>query len=156
MNLWWKLTVEWPCVLSDWLWAFLVAPLLARLEQLTFKRVVYLAALTLAVIALAQVVSLDVAILSAGDTVFYFEVACAVTFFVVRGYVRQTLYLAIHKMRAAARGLVFFMRRYGGIVRQRRNANALRRRSKRPKRSDDEPAAWGQYVLALAGAGVGP
>jgi hypothetical protein len=141
---WWKLTVDWPCALGDWLWAYLAAPLLASLERLTFKRVIYLAAVTLAIMAFAQIVSIDLAFMWAGDVAFYFELTSAVMFFVVRGHIRQTVPVMVQKIRAAAQGVMVFIRRYGGIARQWRNANALRRkgRGERPKQSDDEPAAW--------------
>ena len=150
MNLWWKLTVDWPCALGDWLWAHLVVPLLASLERLTFKRVIYLAALTLAVMAFAQIVSIDLAFMWAGDMALYFEIASAVMFFVIRGRALQTVHMMGQKIRSATQGAAGFIRRFGGMVRQRRNANALRRKGgpDSPKRSDDEPAAWGQYAHA--------
>ena len=150
MNLWWKLTVEWLCALSVWLWAYLAVPLLASLERLTFKRVVYLAGLTLAIIAFAQIVSIDLAFLWAGDIALYLEIASAVMVLVVKDHARQTAHMMGQKIRAAAEGAAGIFRRYGGIVRQRRNANALRRRrgSKGPKHSDEEPAVWAQYGYA--------
>jgi hypothetical protein len=148
MKLWRKLVLGWIGALGDWLWVHLVTPLLPSLKQLTFKRVVYLAAFTLAFLAFAQLVSADIAFLWAGDTAFGFEVMSAVTFFVFRGYARLTVQMMGHQIRAATKRAAVLLRRYGGIVRQRRNANALRRRPGNPKRSDDEPAAWGQYAHA--------
>ena len=148
---WWKLTVDWPCALGDWLWAYLVVPLLVQLERLTFKRVIYLAALTLAIYAFAQVATIDVAFVMAGDTVFYLEIASAVMFFVVRGHVRQSLHMIGEKTRTAVRRATALMRRYGDTVRQRRNANALRRkRGDSPESSDDGATAWigGLYASA--------
>ena len=141
---WWKLTVDWPCALGDWLWAYLAAPLLASLERLTFKRVIYLAALTLTVMALAQFVTIDLAFLWAGDTLLYFEIASAVMLYAARGHARQILRVAGHRIRAKAQDALTVLRRWGRTVRQRRNANALSRKKsgKHPKRSDDEPAAW--------------
>ena len=144
-RLWQKLTIDWPCVLSNWLYANLVVPLLASLERLTFKRVVYLAALTLAIIAFAQIVSIDLAFMWAGDAVFYLELASAVMFFTIRGHAGQSFRLIIQKMRAALLHASAAIRRYGGAVRQRRNANALRRKREESggNRLDDEGAAFG-------------
>ena len=143
MNLWQKLTIDWPCALNGWLWANLAVPLLASLERLTFKRVIYLAALTLAIIAFVQIVSIDVAFIWAGDAVFYLELASAVMFFTVRGHAGQSFRLIIQKMRTALLRVSAAMRRYG--ARQRRNANALRRKigSLGGNRSDDEGTAFG-------------
>jgi hypothetical protein len=141
---WWKLTVDWPCALGDWLWAYLVMPLLASLERLTFKRVIYLAALTLTIIAFAQIVTIDLAFMWVGDAVFYLEIASAVMLYAARGHARQIFRVIGHRIRAKALEVLIVMRRCGRTVRQRRNANALRRKKfgERPERSDDEPAAW--------------
>jgi hypothetical protein len=143
MNLWQKLTIDWPCALHGWLWVNLTLPLLASLERLTFKRVVYLAALTLAIIAMVQIVPIDIAFVWAGDVTFYLEIASAVMFFTLRGHARQSFRLAIQKIRAAALHAFSVMRRYG--VRQRRNLNALRRKREElgGNRLDDEGAAFG-------------
>jgi hypothetical protein len=119
--------------------------LLASLERLTFKRVVYLAALTLAIIAFVQVVSIDVAFIWAGDAVFYLELASAVMFFTVRGHAGQSFRLIIQKMRVGLLHASAAVQRYGGAVRQRRNANALRRKREESggNRLDDEGAAFG-------------
>ena len=143
MNLWQKLTIDWPCALSNWLWANLALPLLASLERLTFKRIVYLAALTLAIVALVQIVSIDIAFVWAGDVTFYLEIASAVMFFTIRGHARQGFRVAIQKIRAAALHASAVIRRYG--ARQRRNINALRRKKEDlgGNRLDDEGAAFG-------------
>jgi hypothetical protein len=152
MNLWQMLTIDWPCALHGWVWANLVVPLLASLERLTFKRLVYLAALTLAIIAMVQIVSIDIAFVWAGDITFYLEIASAVMFFTIRGHARQCFRLAIQKIRGAALHAFSVMRRYG--VRQRRNANALWRKRSNPggKHADEEGAVIGPgyYGFPLA------
>ncbi len=37
MKLWQKLTVDWLCMLGDWLWAVLVVAPAALLDRLTFR-----------------------------------------------------------------------------------------------------------------------
>jgi hypothetical protein len=146
MKLWRKLTFEWPLVLSDWLWVYLGAPLLARLEQLTFRRLVYLAALTLFLIAFLQYFALGDALLFAGDSVLYLEVVFAVTFLAVRVRVLLTLRIVAQKIRAAVQGVMVPRRRYGRIIRQMRRD----RGTGGPKDSDDEPAPWLGGLGALA------
>jgi hypothetical protein len=148
----WKLTVDYPCAAHRWLWAYLAVPLLAQLERLTFRRIVYLAALTLLIIGLAQMgfgVS-ELTFVWAGDTAFYFELASAVMFLAVRGHAWQMLRIMGQKMRVAAGRAAAILKRYG--ARQTRNANAMRRKNGtlRPGDSGDEPAAWigGLYTLA--------
>src|SRR5580704_9155081 len=103
MSLWQKLTIDWPCFLGDWLWANLIVPLRAGIERLTFKRIAYLAALILAIIAFAQIVSIDLAFLWAGDTALYFEIASAVMFFAVRARAQQALHVMERRIRAAGK-----------------------------------------------------
>jgi hypothetical protein len=142
--LWWKLTVDYPWALGDWLWFHLAVPLLAQLERLTFKRIVYLAALTLLIVGMAQIgfAPSELTFVWAGDTAFYLEVASAVILFAVRGHARLMVRVIGQKMRAAAGRLVAALRQYGGTVRQTRNANAMRRKNGAPPPSGDEPAAW--------------
>ncbi|HEY1589804.1 MAG TPA: hypothetical protein VGG00_08720, partial [Rhodanobacter sp.] len=51
MDLWRKLTIDWPCVLGDWLWLNLVVAVAVFLGQLTFRRVVLFAGLLILTIA---------------------------------------------------------------------------------------------------------
>jgi len=144
--------VEWPCTLHRWFWAYLAVPVLVQLERLTFRRTIYLAVLTLLIVAFAQGFSIDLAFLWAGDTAFYFEVASAVMFFAVRGHAGQMARVVEQKTQKAAWRMNARFKRYLGTVRQCRNANAMRRknRASRPKCSDDEPAGWigGLYARA--------
>ena len=77
MNLWQKLTIDWPCALGDWLWATFIVALAAFLDRLTFKRVVLLVVLILATYAFLQLASLDLAFVWGMDVTFYFDVATA-------------------------------------------------------------------------------
>ena len=94
MDLWQKLTIDWPCRLGDWLWTNIAVPLSALPGQITFRRVVFLAALLVATIALAQLFSLDMAFLMAGDIAFYCEIASAVMLIIVRGRIRHAVDMA--------------------------------------------------------------
>lgn len=147
MNLWQKLSIDWLCALGDWLWIHLAVPVRAGCRQVTMRRVIYVAALIAAIIVLRQVVTIDVAFLMAGDFAFYFELMAAVAFIAVRGQAHQMLYLARHKLAAAAARTAMVLRRLGN--RQRRNANALGRKPGDSPRADDEGAARGR-AFAMA------
>lgn len=105
--LWQKLLVEWSVQIWRLLWANTnrSTPLSALLEKITWQRVVFVAALLVAAIAFAQIVSLDVAFFMAGDVALYCEIAAAVMFVVVRGHIRQSVHTAklglTHAMRSA-------------------------------------------------------
>jgi hypothetical protein len=139
--LWWKLSVDWPCAAHRWLWIHLAKPLL---EQLSFRRMIFLAAVTLLVIGAAQIgfAPSEFTFLWAGDTAFYFEIASAVMFLAVRGHVGQMVRIIGHRLRLAAGR----MKRFGGMGRQsrRRRKNG----ASRPKLSGDEPATGGVYACA--------
>jgi hypothetical protein len=152
MNLWQKLTIDWPCAVGDWLWANIAVPTLGAREQLTFRRVIYVAALIMAVMAFAQISSLDLAFWAAGDVAFYCEIASAVMFVVVKGHARQLLQATLRKLRTGAMRASLVMRRHAGAMRQRRNANALRRKRgvTNPEKSDDKPAAWSGALYSFA------
>ena len=57
--------------------------------HVTFRRVVYAAAFAIAVIALGQFLTMDLALFMAGDIAFYFEIASVVMLIVVRGHIRH-------------------------------------------------------------------
>jgi len=144
MNLWQKLTIDWPCALGDWLWATFVVALAAFLDRLTFKRVVLYAILALAIIAFLQIVSIDLAFVWGMDATFYFDVATTVMLIAARARARQMLLVAGRRIREVAQIVSMAVRQCRTGMRQRRNANAMsrKRRSRIPRRSDDEPAAW--------------
>lgn len=94
MLLWQKFLIEWPVQFGRQLWANRRAPLPVLFEKITWRKVVFVVALLLAVAAFAQIVSLDLAFFAAGDVALYCEIAGAVMFVVVRGHVRQSVHTA--------------------------------------------------------------
>jgi hypothetical protein len=150
MNLWQKLTIDWPCAFGDWLWAIFVVALAAFLDRLTFKRVVLLVVLALATYAFLQIASIDLAFVWGMDVMFYFDIATAVMLIAARARARQMLLVADRRIREAAQIVSTAIGQYRTGMRQRRNAIAMRRKRgvSIPKRSDDEPAAWigGMYA----------
>ena len=150
MNLWQKLTIDWPCVLGDWLWNNFILAIVGFLNRLTIRRIVIFVGVLLIAAAAAQLLTADLAIVFAGDAMFYFEIATAVYLVAARGHALRGLQIASRVIRQALQNLTNMFSRFGG--RQRRNANAVRRKvgTDSPKRSDDEPAAWIGDIYAIA------
>ena len=118
-NLWRKLTLGWPCILGDWLWANVVAPLSALSRQITFRRVVFAAAFLVVAIGLAQLVTADMAIYMAGETAFYWEIFSVVMLIAVRGHVGQIVQMTKTAFRRGKRRAVLWYRRGIGVRRHR-------------------------------------
>ncbi|HVW74593.1 MAG TPA: hypothetical protein VHC39_13215 [Rhizomicrobium sp.] len=127
MDLWRQLTIDWPCRLGDWLWANIAVPLSTLPRQLTFRRIVYLAALLVAVAALAQVFTIDMAFFMAGDVAFYCEITSAVMLIVARGHISHAFHMAKAALRSAARRAATWYRHGPGARRQRGSARPVRR-----------------------------
>jgi hypothetical protein len=94
-------------------------PLSALPEKITWRKVVFVAALLVAAIAIAQAFSLDLAFLMAGDIAFYCEIAAAVMFVAARGYVRQSVHTAKLALSHAMRRARIWCRRYTSARRRR-------------------------------------
>jgi hypothetical protein len=111
-------------LLIEWLaqlWRLLWTPPSTFLKKISWRKVVFVAALLVATAAFAQFVSLDMAFFVAGDVAFYCEIAAAVMFVVVKGHIRQSVHTAklalTHAMGRAA-------------IWCRRSMSARRRRTK--------------------------
>jgi hypothetical protein len=139
MDLWQKLTVDWPCTLGDWLWANIAVPLSTLPRQFTLRRVVYLAALLVAAAALAQIFTADIAITMAGDIAFYCEIASVVMFIVVRGHIRQVVHVVrLALNRAVRRGTLWCRQRVG----TRRHRSGRKPTAGDARSDDDGAAGW--------------
>lgn len=139
MDLWQKLTIDWPCLPGDWLLANIWVPLATLPHRLTMRRIVFVVVLLVAAVALAQLVTADAAWFLAGDLAFYCEIASAVAFIVVRGHVRQSVHAAKAALKDATRRVAAWCRRSIGAGRQRG--------AKKPVlgdagSDDDGPASW--------------
>ena len=120
----------------------------AVLEKITWRKAVFVAALLIAAIAFAQIVSVDFAFFLAGDIAFYCEIAAAVMFVVVQGHIRQSVQTARRRLNHAARRARAWRRR-GLSARRRRDAKPHAARDK----GADEDGGWlPQFGLAC---GVG-
>jgi len=86
-----NLLIEWLLAFLRGLWANIASPS-ALAQKIAWRKLVFVAALLVAAIALAQIVSVDLAFFMAGDIAFYCEIAAAVMFVVVKGHIRQSVY----------------------------------------------------------------
>jgi hypothetical protein len=148
MNVWQKKIMDRLCALGDFLRTHLVAAIAGFLDRLTFRRIMFIAGLVVLAIGFAQIFTLDTAILFAGNMMVYFDLAALVALIVARQHLQQIVPFAAAAIRRIALNLLNILRRAGS--RQRRNANALRRKEGADglKQSDDEPAGWGTAVFA--------
>ncbi len=144
MNLWQKLSIDWPCALGDWLWANIAVPLSSLPRQLTFRRIVFLAALLLATWALLQLFTIDMAFMMAGDVAFYCEIASAVMLIAVRGHISHAARMARTVLQSAARRAVAWQRQKFGARRRR----SIRLPAHRDVDADDDGAFGGLAAFA--------
>jgi len=120
----------WP--VSNWLWANILDPLIAGLLQLTPRRIVYLAffaafAFAFAYAAAEFAMSADLALLLAGDSALYFEIATFSYVALVRGRMDRAVSPLLQRVRPAAL-------RAGAVV--MRTAGRARRRMRLPRLFD--------------------
>ncbi len=105
-------------------------------EGITFRKIVLLIGIFLLAAMMAQMFSLDVAFLFAGDVMAYFELFAIVTVIAARGHVRLLLQISKDWLRRAAERLPHRRGRVREIL--TRAARALL-----PPKSDDEDGLAG-------------
>jgi hypothetical protein len=153
-NWWRKLTLDWPCALGDWLWWALVVVPADFLNWLTFKRAILIVGMILFFFSACQILGASDAFVFAGDAMLYFDVVTTILLVAVRGHTRQIVSAVARQVRATAAEASGMLSRYRSAARQRRNANALRRKSvsKNSTQPDDEPAiyVWMNMRSAMA------
>jgi len=148
MDLWRKLTIDWPCALGDWLWLHVIVAMATFLERLTLRRVVLYVGLLVLVIAFAQAMPAEFAYVFAGDTLTYLEIASAAVIAATRGQVRLALKRATQAVVRFAAGLRLARRRPGERGRRAVRAAARRGRADGGGSSKDDPAPWAGWALA--------
>jgi len=142
MGWWWKLTVEWPGALGDWLWKLLVTMPAASLKEMTVRRVFTALALAVVMGVLVQTLPADLAFLLAADMLTYLEAIAIVWLLAARGRGRDMVRMlsqmaksAVRRSRKAAR--VAFRR---SEPRHRTPSRSRRlRRFGRSRNNDDKP-----------------
>jgi hypothetical protein len=153
-NWWRKWSYEIPLAFGDGLWAVLVVQFADFLSRLTLRRVVEFVAIAILAMAFAQTFPIDLAILFAGDTLMYLEIAVVIRLAAGRELVQHMLRLAARLARSAMRVLraalsqpVLPINR----LRERRNPGRPTKPRNRSDQSDDGRGfgvAWS--VLATA------
>src|SRR5882757_1099626 len=93
-NWWRKWSYEIPLTIGDALWEVLVVQFAAFLDRLTIRKVIEFAVIAMLVMAFAQTLPIDLAILFAGDTLMYLEFVVAIRLVAGREHVQTALRLA--------------------------------------------------------------
>lgn len=151
-KLWQKWSYEIPLAVGDALWEVLVVQFAAFLDRLTLRKVVEFVAIALLVMAFAQTLPFDLAILFAGDILMYLEFVIALRLAAGVMHVRamwnqvaRFARLMLRALNAAVHlpGLTFTR------LRERRTAAASKPRRIAGSSDDDSLGlAWGALALA--------
>jgi hypothetical protein len=108
---WQVVSIDAPWAISNWLWANAVHPLAASVAQMTPRRLVYVAAFVAFAIAFTWAaaelsLSSDMALLLAGDSALYFEVATVTYIALVRARMDRIAAPAIRILRRTNHAIV--------------------------------------------------
>ena len=104
MENWWrKWSYEIPLAFGDALWEVLVVQFADFLSRLTVRRVLEFVAIAILVLAFIQTAPIDLALLFAGDTLMYLELAVMIRLVAGREHIRAMLRLAARLARLAIR-----------------------------------------------------
>ncbi|SDN31502.1 hypothetical protein [Afipia sp. GAS231] len=151
-KLWQKWSYEIPLAIGDALWEVLVVQFAAFLDRLTIRKVVEFVAIALLVMAFAQTLPFDLAILFAGDILTYLEFVIALRLAAGVMHVRAILNqvtrfarLVLRALNAAVRLPALTFTR----LRERRTAAASKpRRLSDASDNDGGAIAWGALAPA--------
>jgi hypothetical protein len=151
---WWqRWSYEIPLAFSDMLWDALVVQFADFLSRLTVRRVLEFVAIAILVMAFVQTFPIELAILAAGDTLTYLEIAVIIRLAAGREIFRHMLRLAIRWAGLAMRGAkAVRSSSASGIarLRERRDAAAIAKRRRRRNASEDDESADWQFAPAFA------
>lgn len=155
MKHWWrKWSYEMPLAFGDALWDVLVVQFADFLDRLTIRRVLEFVAIALLVMAFVQTFPIDLAILFAGDTLMYLEIAVAIRLAAGREHFQQMLRLAARLARFTMRPLRVAIDRLVvriGKLRDRRSPARLKKPGRISDSSDDDRGfgiGWGMSLAA--------
>ena len=136
MKNWWrKWSYETPLSVGDALWEVLVVQFAAFLDRLTLRKVIEFVAIAMLVMAFAQTLPIDLAILFAGDTLMYLEFVVAIRLAAGKMHIMEMLRFALRQARLAMRGLNAAVR--PPVSRLNRLRERRRVRSAKPRRISD-------------------
>ena len=106
MKNWWrKWSYEIPLSVGDALWEVLVVQFAAFLDRLTLRKVIEFVLIAVLVMAFAQTLPIDLAVLFAGDTLTYLEFVLAIRLAAGRMHIAEMLRFALRLPRLAVRVL---------------------------------------------------
>ena len=152
-KLWQKWSYEIPLAVGDALWEVLVVQFAAFLGRLTVRKVVEFVAIALLVMAFAQTLPIDLAMLFAGDTLMYLEFLVAIRLAAGVMHVRAMLHQATRLARLVLRALNAAVRLPALTLRRLRERRTVSH--SKPRRisdaSDDDRVlgiAWGTLAIA--------
>jgi hypothetical protein len=155
MKNWWnKWSYEIPLAIGDALWDVLVVQFAAFLDRLTLRKVIEFVAIAMLVMAFAQTLPIDLALLFAGDTLMYLEFLIAIRLAAGRELVAAALRLTVRLARFAMHlvrvGAVHSTARISRLRERRSPASAARRRKAADESEDEQDfgAAWGTLAMA--------
>ena len=153
-NWWRKWSYEIPLAIGDALWEVLVVRFAAFLDRLTLRKAIEFVVIAMLVMAFAQTLPIDLAILFAGDTLMYLEFLVAIRLAAGKLHFLQMLRLALRPARFAMRILSAAINCPLSQLNRMRGRRSVRH-STRPRRSsersDDDrgfDVAWGVPVAA--------
>ncbi len=104
-NRWRKWSYEIPLSVGDALWEVLVVQFAAFLDRLTLRKVIEFVLIAMLVMAFAQTLPIDLAVLFAGDTLMYLEFVVAIRLAAGRMHIAEMLRFALRLPRLAVRVL---------------------------------------------------
>jgi hypothetical protein len=155
MKNWWnKWTYEIPLTIGDALWDVLVVRFAAFLDRLTLRKVIEFVAIALLVMAFAQTLPIDLALLFAGDTLMYLEILVAIRLAAGRDFIVAALQLIVRLAHTAVRLsralVVHSMARIDRSREQRRPTHRIKPRRAVDNSDDDRGfgAACGAPAIA--------
>ena len=136
MKNWWrKWSYEIPLTIGDALWEVLVVQFAAFLDRLTIRRVIEFVVIAALVMAFAQTLPIDLAILFAGDTLMYLEFAVAIRLAAGKMHILDVLRVTLRLARPAIRALNAAVR--APILRLNRLREQRKVRPAKPRRTSD-------------------
>jgi hypothetical protein len=151
-NWWRKWSYEIPLATGDALWEVLVVQFADFLSRLTIRRVLEFFVIAMLAMAFAQTFPIDLAILFAGDTLMYLEIAVIVRLAAGREHVQAMLRIALRVARVALRVLRAAASLPVSRInrpRERRNpARTVKPRRNTDRSEDGDGIAWGGLVTA--------
>jgi hypothetical protein len=104
-NWWHKWSYQIPLAIGDSLWEILVVQFAAFLDRLTIRKVIEFVAIAILVMAFAQTLPIDLAILFAGDTLMYLEFLVAIRLAAGKLHFLEMLRLALRLAKPTMRAL---------------------------------------------------